>query len=269
MLRTNDLNLGQEPLLLMLDYDGTLTPIVSDFHAAQIGEDGLSLLKHVAGLPKVQLAVVSGRSVSQLLTFLSVLKGQPIYLVGLHGGELYNLASETYLVEPAPEYKHGIHGLKRTLVEQGILDLSGIQLEDKGFSLGVHFNLATEETALQAMEMLKAGLHSRELMMDFILRPGKKLLEAVPKGFNKGVGVEELIPLAAGRFNTRPHLVYIGDDITDFDAFRMVNLHRGDAIFVGASPPEAAPKVAGTLPDVAAVYSFLHDLIAQRSAPVS
>jgi hypothetical protein len=49
----------------------------------------------------------------------------------------------------------------------------------------------------------------------------------------------------------------------------MVNLHRGDAVFVGPAQPEAAPKVTAILPDVPAVYDFLKALIQQRSSAVS
>lgn len=253
--------INRKPLLLMLDYDGTLTPIVENFEQARIDSESLALLRQLSHKPWLQLAIVSGRSITQLLEFLSDLAGHPLFLVGLHGGEVYDLMRQTYIEEPSLEYKTGVATLKRYLIEQGIHQLPGIRLEDKGYSLGVHYRQASEAATQQALDALRQGWETLGLSVDFILRPGKKLLEAVPKGFNKGVGVEHLIPLAAHRFGMQPALVYAGDDVTDFDAFRVVNTYpEGYSIFVGSNPPPGLPDVAFTLPNVPSVYRVLNEL---------
>jgi trehalose 6-phosphate phosphatase len=242
----------------MLDYDGTLTPVIADYEHAQITPDGLWLLHQLTTLPDVQLAIVSGRSISKLLVFLESLAGDPIYLVGLHGGEVHDMRTGQNLQEPSWSYINDISRLKDYLREHGVDQMPGIQIEDKGYSLGIHYRMASEEVAQQALEKLKSGFESLDLSVEFILRPGKKLLEAVPKGFNKGVGVEELLSLTHQRFGKDPAMIYVGDDITDFDAFRVVNAHQGASIYVGETPPPPeAPSVALTLPDVGAVYQFL------------
>lgn len=262
----NDTLCSPVPLLLMLDYDGTLVPITPHFEDAWISKDTLDLLARIAQLPGVQLAIVSGRSVSQLLVFLHNLIGYPIYLVGLHGGEVYDLQNQQPLQEPSLEYKTAIATLKAYLIAHHVHQLPGIVLEDKGYSLGVHYRLATDAVAEQALAHLREGLETQGLAMDFILRPGKKLLEAVPKGFHKGIGVEELLELATQRFGHPPHLTYVGDDITDFDAFRAVNAHSGMAIYVGSQLPPEAPPVTQVLPDIAAVRQFLQQCLAQRTS---
>lgn len=250
--------LSARPLLIMLDYDGTLTPIVSHFQDAQIAPERLDFLRQLAHLPQVQLAIVSGRSVSQLLLFLAPLVGEPLLLSGLHGGEIFDLKNQAYLEEPSPDFKTAITALKSCLTTQGVDQLPGIELEDKGFSLGLHYRHASAQNAQLALNALKEGLITEGLAMAFILRPGKQLLEAVPKGFNKGIAVNHLLVLATQRFCEQPALVYIGDDITDFDAFRSVNTFaQGANAYVGSQLPDSSPSVSTILPDVPAVYAFL------------
>ncbi len=246
-----------KPLLLMLDYDGTLTPIVPHFDQAQVSQDQIDVLRKLASLPAVQLAIVSGRSVPQLRFFLMDLAGESLYLVGLHGGEVYDFQSEQFLEEPDSSYKHSIEALKQYLEKAGIHQVKGVALEDKNYSLGVHYRQASPEDAEKALGCLREGMKTLGLSLSFILRPGKQLLEAVPKGFNKGVAVDHLLPLATKRFGQGPSLTYIGDDVTDFDAFRQVNAHGGQSIYVGQILPEDSPPVAQVLPNVQAVYDFL------------
>jgi trehalose 6-phosphate phosphatase len=248
---------SQNLLLLMLDYDGTLTPIIPDFNQSYLSHEQLEMLRQIARRPSLQLAIVSGRSVSQLLVFLHALQGEPMVLVGLHGGEIYDLQQNRFLKEPPSEYLAGIEALTATLLNQRIQDIPGILLENKGFSLGVHYRLALPMDAEKALNTLRAGWEQLGLSLDFILRPGKKLLEVVPKGFNKGMGVEALIELAKTRFGVDPDLTYIGDDLTDFDAFRVVNAQHGQSIFVGTELHGESLSVKQILPDVSAVYRYL------------
>lgn len=262
-----DLLTSHKPLLLMLDYDGTLTPIVPDYTQAVLPPQGPELLHRLAHIPKLQLAVVSGRSVEQLLGFLSRLQGDPVYLVGLHGGEVYDLSQGRFLQAPSEAYQADIAHVKSYLYEHHIHYLPGIAIEDKGYSLAVHYRQADEESSRLALDCLAEAMNLEALQMSFVLRPGKKLLEAVPKGFNKGAGVQELIVITQKRFGRLPDLAYIGDDITDFDAFEVVLAHQGFAAYVGKHLPEKAPPVTACLPDIHAVYRLLDTLLEVKISP--
>lgn len=247
--------------LLMLDYDGTLTPITKHYQEAQLSQEGIERLRRLSRLEHLCLAIVSGRSVEQLRVFLKALMGEPIYLVGLHGGELYDMKTGRFLEEPDPGYKQAVVALTRYLQEKAVDRLQGIALEEKGYSLGVHYREASAEDTDRALTALKQGLEELGLTVDFILRPGKKLLEAVPNGFNKGVGVTHLLQLLRQQCDDLPDLTYIGDDITDFDAFKVINRHQGRSIYVGETLPPEAPVVDQILPDVDAVHHYLESLL--------
>ncbi len=252
-------------LLLMLDYDGTLTPIVPDYNQAQILPEQLEFLRQVAHVPSIQLAIVSGRSVDQLRTFLRDLHGEPLLLVGLHGGQLFDMASSQMIMSPPDKLLEDVQFLKKSLITAGIDQFNGIQLEDKGYSLGVHYRQATSQAAERAIGILKNNMQS--LDSDYwTLRPGKQLLEAVPALFNKGSGVNHLIRQVQEQHpHTSLQLLYIGDDITDFDAFRVVNALGGNSIYVGGHLPLDAPAISEQLHDVTEVYGFLEDLVSRAT----
>ncbi len=256
MLR-EDVSRGVSPTLLMLDYDGTIAPIVSNFDEAYADANMLALLERLSQNPYCQVAIVSGRSVEQLLTYLDGLIGLNILLVGLHGGEMYDMLSQDYIEEPPFAYQTSIMGLRNLLIRQNIHLLPGIRLEDKGHTLVVHYRQASQENADKALMALGKAIDSLGLGMEFTTRPAKKALEALPRGFSKGHAVLNLISMTAIRMRQTPSLIYIGDDVTDFDAFRVVNDHHGQSIFVGPALPENAPPVYLTIPTVAGVYDYL------------
>lgn len=260
MLSNIETIVKHRPVLLMLDYDGTLVPIIECYEQAFLTSEQSDFIRHLTQLPWVQVAIVSGRSVVKLTEFFKDLSDTSLLLVGLHGGEVYDMQNGYYIEEPSEDYKKGISQLKRYLIDKQINKLSGISLEDKGYSLGVHYRGASNDVSEKAIETLKSGWQDLNLCMDFILRPGKKLLEAVPKGFNKGVGVKHLLDITYKRFDQKPSLIYIGDDITDFDAFSVVNDLNGASVYVGRKTPENAPPVTLMLQDVPVVYSLLRQL---------
>lgn len=129
---------------LMLDYDGTLTPIVENPKDARITAAKLDLLKQLAQNPHISLAIVSGRSVQQLEDFLEGLTSHPVIFCGLHGGEIVQYPAKTSLKAPQPhileKIKHFRAELEFLLSTQKISEQ--ILLEDKRFSLAMHYRQA-------------------------------------------------------------------------------------------------------------------------------
>jgi trehalose 6-phosphate phosphatase len=129
---------------------------------------------------------------------------------------------------------------------------TGLILEDKGSCLAVHYRQspAKENFIRSELEDIFSGLGP-----DFILQDGKMVLEIRPAAATKGTAVRKFMsgPPFAGRLP-----VFIGDDITDEDAFLAVNEMQGYSIRVG----EACGNSAATykLPDVAAVHDWLTPL---------
>lgn len=250
------------PALIMADYDGTLTPIIKDYTQAYLSPQHLAIIQQLAQHKDIQFAIVSGRSVEQLLPFFETLKGQPILLMGHHGGQLYDLQTGAYKIQPAKSYKALSQQIKAHLESKGIIALPGIWLEDKGYTLVLHYAEASEQTTKLAEEALQDAFASYpKVKKTFTYRPGKKRFEIVPKSFDKGLGVKKLRLYAKHRLGRNFNLVYIGDDVSDFAAFKAVNAHHGCSVYESPTISLKEPPTSLKIPSIEAVYKFLSRFI--------
>lgn len=263
-----------QPLQLLLDYDGTLSPIVETPAQAFLPNNVLTILRQLSQIPTVHLAIVSGRSVAQLRNFLVVLECENIWLGGLHGGEVYHVKTATYLqqlaVLPAQQqqqFNRFKTALACCLQEQGLL-AQGIVLEDKGHSLALHYRLASALVEQQAMAVLNQLLQT-VLQPDnaFRLQAGKQVVEILPKGVDKGQCVQFLHEYWAAQLATPsnvimqepPLLCYMGDDLTDEAAFQAVNTLGGISVMVGK--PLTVSCATAALSTVESVHAILEQLV--------
>jgi len=183
---------------IFLDYDGTLTPIVSDPDKSFISEKMRNLIAKLSGQKETDVAIVSGRSISKLQHFLRL---DSLHLSGSHGAEIFS-----------PATTNNPHGIKMSVVgnleelkqaEQEVhymLDAyPGCQLENNKYVFSVHFRNAEFEKLPQNLKRvrerelevkLKDIADRRNLRMGH----GKKVFEIKPKGsWDKGAAVLWLI----------------------------------------------------------------------------
>jgi trehalose 6-phosphate phosphatase len=208
-------------LAILLDVDGTLLNFASTprqvFVSLQL-RDTLARLRVQTG---GAVAFVSGRPLSELDLLFAPLQ---LPAVGGHGAEIRLRSNVAPEAPRSPPLDRNIKQKFASIAELG----AGIILEDKGYSLAVHYRLAPDkeilvrEVAAEICAELPAG--SVELL------PGKLVLEIKQVGFNKMTGVRELMayPPFTGR---RP--IFIGDDITDMDVFAIMPEFKGVGISVG------------------------------------
>jgi trehalose 6-phosphate phosphatase len=245
--------LGAGRLLVGLDFDGTLAPIVDRPEGAGIDDAMRSRLATLAAL--VPTAVVSGRDLDDLGRRVAA---PGAILVGSHGIEI---AYPGDGVERAP-------GLERSDAALGALirdlraataDLSGVLVEPKRHSVAVHWRLAGPADEAAAERIVEEASGS---FPAFRIGRGKKVAEfrpAIERDKGSAIGLLRDHAAAAGSV---PAVLYIGDDVTDEDAFRALDPENDIGILV-ADPPR--PSAAGwVLPDTGAVAAFLDRLIEVR-----
>jgi trehalose 6-phosphate phosphatase len=211
--------LDPKRIALLLDFDGTLVdiaPTPDAVHVPQALCDALArLLQRTGGA----LALVSGRPIADLDRRFSPLK---LPIVGGHGAEMRLHEGATVgAVESLP------HALRARLAEASSLD-PGILVEDKGYSLALHYRQAPKsEAALRRhIEQVLAGFPGERVEV----LPGKALFEIKRPGVSKGVSVERLLTHApfAGRMP-----VFVGDDVTDESVFALLPALGGRGYSVG------------------------------------
>ena len=228
-------------MILLLDYDGTLVPIVEHPDRAKIGREEKKLLIKLSEQHTV--AIVTGRDIESFRRVFGKIPDS-IYVISSHGTKVFRNEA---LVK---EFSSGKIPDLGELMEK-IKDMKGVFVEKKEGCFALHYRgyRGDEEEV-------------RKVFRDFVVKhpprkviEGKKVLEALYTDQDKGRAVADFLRLTG--WNGREPVIYIGDDVTDLYAFRKVKELGGTALFVGEEKP---PEADGVLRDVQEVYSFLRKL---------
>lgn len=209
-----------------LDLDGTLLDIAASPGGVAVPAGLVATLTALRTTAHGALAVVSGRPVQQVRDLLEPLRPAA---AGLHGLELVTPDGLRHgPKKPLPPAGN----LRRTL-QEGVKSLPGVEFENKGSTMAVHYRQApgSEQAVRRIMEAALAKSRGFELL------EGKKVFEFRPIGIHKGTAIAEFMAIApfAGRLP-----VYVGDDQTDEDAFKTVIGMGGVTIRVGEEGPTIA-----------------------------
>lgn len=239
-------------LWLGLDFDGTLTPIVATPDGAVLDADAGTTLAALCGQDCIDVAIISGRALSDIRSKVAL---DGITYAGNHGMEISGAGiefedSEAHALRPRMDEIET--GLRRRLTA-----ISGTFVEHKGLSLSVHYRLAGPIDAGLAAACVHASVANDP---DFRVRAGAKVLEILPvKSGDKGSAIRTLLKMRASR-NALP--IYIGDDLTDEDAFRAIP--NGITIRVGANRATSARYYVASQPEVHKFLNWLLNLVSKR-----
>jgi trehalose-phosphatase len=216
-------------VVLLLDYDGTLTPIVETPDRARISKQIKQLLKALSMNPRCTLAIISGRCLKDIKKKVGL---RSIIYSGNHGLEIQG-PDIRFEAPVAPGYKTILQKIKSEL-KQILFPVKGILLEDKGLCLSLHYRLTDKKEVPFVRETFYQVVLPYLRLGKIKTETGKKVLEVRPAvEWSKGKAVLWLLSKRKSRLRGRPILpIYIGDDITDEDAFKALK-NKGLTIFVG------------------------------------
>ncbi len=224
---------GRKPAVF-LDYDGTLTPIVDRPEDAVISE---SMRRAVQALAeRCPVCVVSGRDRPVVQELMGL---DNLIVAGSHGFDIWSPTGGAIEKEMGGEFAGLLEEVKRRL-HQAMDPIPGALVEPKRSSVAAHFRLVADEERPKIKAVVDRILadHADALKVT----PGKMVFELQPKiDWDKGKAVLYLIEaLGLDRDDIMP--MYLGDDVTDEDAFRAL-AGRGIGVFVGrADDPEVAGR---------------------------
>jgi len=245
-------------LALFLDYDGTLTPIVSRPEQAMLSDSMRKAVKQLSD--EVLVGVISGRALDDVRRHVDL---PGLAYAGDHGFVMIDPQGKPLDFEPAKEFLADVEQAAEEL-RQALASIAGGVVERKDFSLAVHYrNVAEDDMARlrKAVEKVQAR-HPR-----LRFSGGKKIYDVKPAmDWDKGRALKRILgALKLEGDKTLP--VYIGDDTTDEDAFRAIK-GRGVAILVAENPGETEADYM--LLDPAEVEHFLGrllDMLREKRAP--
>lgn len=237
--------IGEKKPLLILDYDGTLSPIVSDPQDAVLSKEMKDVLVRLAEI--IPVAVISGRDRADVeqkvaLDQLIYAGSHGLDMAGPEGLEIPQKVSDSIL----DSLNEAAQNLQRDLKE-----VNGCIVESKKFAIAVHFrNVAAEEVEKVKDAVIKE-LHRHPNLKK---GTGKMILELKPDiDWHKGRAVNWLFEaLNLKKEGAIP--LFIGDDITDEDAFASI-IEEGIGILVGTHGEKTAATYS--LRDTDEVGQFL------------
>jgi len=233
-------------LAVFLDYDGTLTPIVSQpAHAVLFDSTREAVRTLAAHMP---VAILSGRDLDDIYQRVSI---NEIIYAGSHGVDI--AGPRGLRKQVATEFLPILDAAEKELGEK-LAGTSGALLERKRFSIAAHYRQANERGVTKVERAVnETGACHRELR----ITAGKKVYELQPNiDWNKGRAVVWLLE-TLGLEQPEVLPLYIGDDLTDEDAFRALE-QRGVGIVVGEQSRSTAARYA--LKGPAEVERFLREL---------
>jgi trehalose 6-phosphate phosphatase len=218
-----------ESVLLCLDFDGTLAPIVDEPMLAKLPAEMRQTLNELAALEQVTIAIVSGRALGDVRGRV----GMPsLIYAGNHGLEIEG---------PGLSFEHpvaaGLKGKVRKVTERvaaKTASVDGVEIESKGLSSSVHFRRSSPAAQIELELLVKEFVADDD--PDIAITAGKMVHEIRPRiGWDKGTAVVWIREHLGG---DRDLPIVLGDDMTDESAF----LAFDDAITICVDPrrPTAA-----------------------------
>ncbi|KAL1204224.1 Trehalose-phosphate phosphatase B [Cardamine amara subsp. amara] len=247
-------------IVMFLDYDGTLSPIVEDPDKAYITHEMKEVVKDVA--LNFPTAIVTGRSIDKVRSFVKL---NEIYYAGSHGMDIegpanensYSQSNQGVLFQPAREFLPMIEKVVKIL-EEKTKWIPGAMVENNKFCLSVHFRRVDEKMWPALAEQVKSVLLDYPKLN---LTQGRKVLEIRPTiKWDKGQALKFLLK-SLGFGNSEEVLpVYIGDDRTDEDAFKVLR-ERGQGFGILVSKVPKDTNASYSLQDPSQVKEFLKRLV--------
>jgi len=238
-------------ILLLLDFDGTVTRIADRPEDAKLSPEMGRILRLLAKKKGFRIAIISGRSLSDLKEKVKI--GNIIY-VGNHGLEIER-EGERFIYPEAAKTIQTVKELEKIL-QMEIGSIKGTILEDKGVGLAVHYRLVKNSEVPELMRRVRQIFQQFREKGKIRIGEGKKVIEAKPPiTWDKGRAASLL--LASFR-KEEPLSIYLGDDQTDEDAFSVLD---GKAITIFVGKPRKS-KAKFFLNNVREVKVFLKRLSA-------
>jgi len=243
-------------VLLLCDYDGTLTPIVDRPELADLSEKARQMLQALARQSHITVGIISGRALADLRQRVGI---SNVIYAGNHGLEIEGPGIG--LVNPLAAEMRPVFRLLNQVLNKALAPIRGVQVEDKGLTISVHYRMVEEGKSGEVTNAFERVIATARSLGKVRITSGKKVYEVRPAvEWDKGEAIALLIE-RFGKTKTKKELlpIYLGDDQTDEDGFRVIGKHEGISVFVGEDTRKSAARYY--LKSPAEVEQFLERLV--------
>ena len=259
-----------EGLLVALDFDGTLAPIVEDPESAVIHADAPEVLVDLAGQVRA-VAVLTGRPARQVLALGGLDEvgdavgeaGRELVILGQYGNERWSSHARRIVSPKPPAGLASLIGDLPRLLRTA--DAADAWIEEKGLAVAVHTRRLPDPRA--AFDRLLPVLEEAARGRNLAIEPGRLVIEVRAGGMDKGLAMHRLVE----EYDARA-VVFVGDDLGDVPAFEAVAELRGQGVpgllVCSASDEESAlrDRADVVVDGPAGVMDVLRELTADLAA---
>lgn len=248
--------LSGSPLVLFLDIDGTLAPIAPRPEYALIPAETRDALRSLVQLPHVHVAIVSGRSARDAARLVAM---DSVWIIGNHGFELAAPGEPPEARPDVAAYEEQV-AIAASACATFAAEIEGVIVEDKRWTLSVHYRLAHPRFVPEIRERMEAIARETGLR----LTSGKEVLELRPPvAVDKGTAAVELAR-HLGALADGGSSLFAGDDRTDEDAFRELREAWPLAVSIRVAAEAVETAAEFCVPDTDAVRELLRAVVALR-----
>jgi trehalose-phosphatase len=226
-------------ILLLSDYDGTLTPIVERPELANLSRRTKELLQALAHQHHFTVGIISGRALKDLQQRVGI---RGIIYAGNHGLEIEGPGVS--FAHPAAEEIKPVFRLLHQVLSKALGKVGGVLVEDKGLTLSVHYRMVSEDEADEVKNIFERIIAAARSLGKIRITSGKKVFEVRPAAaWDKGKAVALLLERYRGLpVKGKVFPIFLGDDLTDEDGFKVINECGGMSIFVGEEAGDTAAR---------------------------
>lgn len=234
-----------ETLLVALDFDGTLSPLVDEPMTARMAPAARAAVTALVAAPATVVAFVSGRSLGDLRIIAEHTDDSPILLAGSHGAEyLLPGSGSAPALDPADT---ALRDRMRAEAEELARDVRGAWIEPKTFGFGVHLRTVSDEASAERLRSSTDALVA-DRAPHWRRRQGHGIVEYAFTDVGKDAAVAHLRQVVGATA-----VIFAGDDVTDEDALRSLG-PEDLGIRVGSGETAASVRV-GDIEELAALLS--------------
>ncbi len=227
-------------ILLLMDYDGTLTPIVERPELAVLSEETRDLLRRLAQQRGIKVGIVSGRALADLKSKVSI---DGIIYAGNHGLEMEGPGVS--FINPLAEEMKPVIRIMHHVLSKTLGSIKGVFVENKGLTLSVHYRMVEDDKAKEVASTFGRVVEIAEASGQVKVTSGKKVYEVRPAiDWDKGRAIK-LLMKKYGKGGRESGLlpIYLGDDRTDEDGFATIEKYQnGISVYVGEERQDSAAR---------------------------